>query len=157
MSWLKKLTVADIERHNQRVRVGEVVSRVRQPKMFQVRENKLFKPTSKRLPKKREPAYNQKVVIAFFAEHGIPVPDFEFTFHNERQWRFDLAWPMDNLALECDGGIWIQGGHNRGAQIKKTWEKENEANILGWHILKFEPNELCTDATAKMIKRALHL
>ena len=29
MSWLKKLTVADIERHNQRIRVGGVVAKVR--------------------------------------------------------------------------------------------------------------------------------
>ena len=168
MSWLKKLTIADIELHNQRVRVGGVVAKVRPPNMIKARESQLFKSPKKPLPRKRELAYNPKVVTAFFAEHGIPEPEFEYQFHDTRLWRFDLAWPffaqvghttdeLGGLALEIDGGIWIQGGHNRGAQIKATWEKENEANIMGWAILKCEPSELCMDATAQLIKRALKI
>jgi len=58
--------------------------------------------------------------------------------------------------LEVDGGIWIQGGHNRGAQIKKTWEKENAAQLLGWKILKCEPRDLCTVEIAAMIGVAIN-
>jgi hypothetical protein len=109
-------------------------------------------------------SYNPKIVTAFFAEHGIPVPEFEYRFHPEHKWRFDLAWPFFfgppmggvwGIAVEVDGGIWIAGGHNRGAQIKKTWEKENEANCIGWHILKCEPKDLCTAEFSNVIKRAL--
>jgi hypothetical protein len=57
--------------------------------------------------------------------------------------------------LEVDGGIWIKGGHNRGAQMKKDWEKRNAATILGWRGLWVEPKDLCTTSTANMICEAL--
>ena len=81
----------------------------------------------------------------------------EYQFHSSRKWRFDWAWPLEKVALEVDGGIWIRGGHNRGAQMKLTWEKENEANIMGWKLLKCEPKDLCTVQTAMLIRRALNL
>lgn len=109
-------------------------------------------------------SYNPKIVTAFFKSHGIPEPVYEYPFAKTigRKWRFDIAWcsspfTIYKLALEIDGGIWIAGGHNRGAQMKKTWEKENESICMGWRILKCEPKDLCTDAMAKTIKRALGL
>lgn len=75
-------------------------------------------------------------------------------------WYSDFQNPAKadtRVALEVDGGIWIQGGHNRGAQIKATWEKENEAQIMGWHILKCEPKDLATMDTVNLIRRALGL
>lgn len=99
--------------------------------------------------------YNPKIVVACFEEQGIPEPVLEFKFCPSRKWRFDFAWPSYKVALEVDGGIWISGGHNRGAQIKKTWEKENAANMDGWHILKCEPKDLCMMGTCIMVKRTL--
>jgi hypothetical protein len=101
--------------------------------------------------------YNPAIVKDYFKECGLPEPQTEVLFHPTRKWRFDFSWPdADKLvALEVDGGIWIHGGHNRGAQIKKTWEKENEAQILGWKILKVEPKDLCTKETVELVRRAL--
>ncbi len=100
--------------------------------------------------------YNPKIVLAYFKDAGLPQPLLEHKFHPDRRWRFDFAWPFPpQVALEVDGGIWIHGGHNRGAQMKATWEKENEAVIAGWRILKCEPKDLCTDATVNLLKRAI--
>lgn len=112
--------------------------------------------------------YKPIIVLSFFRDCGLPEPVLEYQFHPSRKWRFDFAWPnfaMSNghrvgtlsgsVALEVDGGIWIHGGHNRGAQLKKTWEKENEAQIMGWKIIKCEPKDLCTTTTADLVKRAL--
>ena len=99
--------------------------------------------------------YNPRIVQAFFREHALPPPMTEYVFHPDRKWRFDFAWPLEKVALEVDGGIWIGGGHNRGAQLKKTWEKENEANLRGWCILKCEPKNLCTTAVVSLIHSAL--
>lgn len=101
--------------------------------------------------------YNPAIVIAYFKSCGLLAPETEFRFHPERKWRFDFAWPEKKIALEVDGGIWIGGGHNRGAQIKKTWEKENEAHCMGWHILKCEPRDLCTTYVCALIQRCLNL
>lgn len=101
--------------------------------------------------------YNHSIVITYFGIFDIPAPEVEFAFAKEqgRKWRFDFAWPKQKVALEVDGGIWIGGGHNRGAQIKKTWEKENSANLMGWHIYKCEPKDICKTQTAKLLQQAL--
>jgi hypothetical protein len=101
--------------------------------------------------------YNPKIVIAFFRGCGLPTPQLEYRFHPERKWRFDFAFPrpLNPVALEVDGGIWINGGHNRGAQIKKDWEKRNTAAAMGWRIVYVEPRDLCTVETAEILKQCL--
>jgi len=39
--------------------------------------------------------------------------------------------------------------------MKKDWEKRNTAASLGWRILYVEPRDLCTVATADLIKECL--
>lgn len=105
--------------------------------------------------------YNPKIVTEFFVSEGLPRPELEYRFHTERKWRFDFAWPeacgLNGLALEVQGGIWIQGGHNRGAGLRKEHEKRNEAAALGWRILYVEPKDLCLVTTVELIKRCLGL
>lgn len=113
--------------------------------------------------------YNPKVVVAFFKSEGLPGPVLEYKFHPERKWRFDFAWnefkrdphsgdtEWKRVALEVQGGIWIHGGHNRGAGLQKEHEKRNEAAALGWRILYVEPKDLCTVETANLIKRCLSI
>jgi len=80
---------------------------------------------------------------AFFAAfalvkpQGVPMPDREHRFHDSRKWRFDLAWPSIKLAVEIQGGSFVNGGHNRGAQQAKDYEKLNEAQRHGWIVLQF--------------------
>jgi hypothetical protein len=101
--------------------------------------------------------HNPKVVTAFFCQAGIMPPEFEYVFHPTRKWRFDVAWPLFKLALEVDGGIFIHGGHNRGAQMLKTWEKENEAVARGWRILRCQPSGLLKQEMIDLVKRAANL
>jgi hypothetical protein len=115
-------------------------------------------------------SYNPKIVTTFFLEEGIPAPVFEFKFHPERKWRFDLAWTDSEyhhtthfepgyvprpVAIEVQGGIWSGGRHNRGAAMLKEWEKLNEAAAMGWRIMYCQPSDLCTVQFATLIKRAL--
>jgi hypothetical protein len=101
--------------------------------------------------------FNALIVSSYWQQCGLPAPVFEHRFHPDRKWAFDAAWPNLRIAVEADGGIWINGGHNRGAGIKRAWEKENEAHAMGWRILKFEPSELCLQTTVEIIKRAMNL
>jgi hypothetical protein len=114
----------------------------------------------------RATSYNPKIVTAYFREHGIPEPVYEYKFCPTRRWRFDLAWPVINfgqdnptpfdgqLAIEVQGGIFVQGGHNRGAQMRNEHEKRNKAACMGWRILYVEPQELCMASTVLLIKEA---
>lgn len=38
----------------------------------------------------------------------------EHRFHPVRKWRFDAAFPVRKIAVEIDGGVFVQGRHMRG-------------------------------------------
>jgi hypothetical protein len=82
-------------------------------------------------------------------------PTPEFRFDPKRRWRFDYAWPDFKVALEVQGGIFIQGRHSRGAALLKEWEKLNRAAELGWRILYCQPDDLLKTATLAQLKRTL--
>ena len=67
---------------------------------------------------------------------GYPAPVREFKFHPKRKWRFDFCWISLKLAVEIQGGTWNNGGHVRGKQFASDCEKFNEAQILGYAVLK---------------------
>ena len=100
--------------------------------------------------------YKPEIVKAYFREHGIPQPVFEHRFHPVRKWRLDLAWPDQKLCVEVQGGIFIQGRHSRGAAMLKEWDKLNTLAIMGWRVLYCQPNDLCMEAMAAVIKAAMH-
>ena len=99
--------------------------------------------------------YNPIIVKAFFNDCGIPEPETEFVFHPVVKWRFDFAWPGQKVYLEVQGGLFIGGRHTRGAALIKEYEKLNNATMLGWRGLFFQPSEVCMMDTVKIIKEAL--
>jgi hypothetical protein len=108
--------------------------------------------------KHKSKSYNPAIVIAFFQEEQVyGVIMFEYQFHSERKWRFDIAFPQRQVAIEVQGGIWTAGRHNRGVAMLKEWEKLNCAAELGWRILYVQPCDLCTTEFANTIKRALRI
>jgi hypothetical protein len=86
---------------------------------------------------------------------NVPEPVTEFVFHPIRKWRFDYAWPAFKIALEVDGGSFIQGRHNRGGGFRDDIEKANAAVCLGWGILRALPEQLLKADTVEMVKRAM--
>jgi hypothetical protein len=73
---------------------------------------------------------------------GLPAPIAEFRFSPPRRWRFDYAWPEQQLALEVQGGLFTRGRHTRGAALLKEHEKLNAAATLGWRVLYCTPGEV---------------
>jgi len=91
---------------------------------------------------------------------GLPRPIPEYRFSPPRRWRFDWAWPAvqgGGLALEKQGGLFIQGRHSRGAALLQEHEKLNEAAAQGWGILYTTPDQLESAALLNLIRRALNL
>ena len=60
----------------------------------------------------------------------------EHLFHDDRQWRFDYAWPYQRVALEVEGGSWKFGRHVRGKGFEDDCEKYNAAVVDGWKVLR---------------------
>lgn len=61
----------------------------------------------------------------------------QYRFWEGRKFAFDFADPKFMIAIEIEGGIWIQGRHNRGSSFEKDMEKYNMATVLGWRLLRF--------------------
>lgn len=87
--------------------------------------------------------------------HRVTEPIPEYTFAKPRKWRFDYCWPLQKLAMEIDGGVWIQGRHNRGAGAIADQEKLSEAAILGWRVLYAVPDDLRNGVAIDRVLRAL--
>lgn len=105
---------------------------------------------------------NYERMVAKFLGHLSALGHFkverEFAFAApDRAWRFDLAWPEVKLALEVDGGAWIEGGgrHNRGKGFEGDQAKLNAAVLLGWRVLRVAPKALDLYQTAQMVSQGL--
>ena len=112
--------------------------------------------------KRSDHLLNKAKQIAFRADikrwcerNGFPEPEFEVRFHPTRRWRFDIAWPTKMIALEIDGGIFIQGRHSRGAGILKDMEKKNAASALGWRVFLATPDTVRSPQTTADLKAVL--
>lgn len=97
---------------------------------------------------------NRERFIAELACQGITAVA-EYQFHPKRKWRFDFAIPEKKIAIEIDGGVWIEGGgrHNRASGFLGDLKKFNAAAELGWRVLKYTPQEQFLPDTIDQIKR----
>lgn len=60
-----------------------------------------------------------------------------------RDWRFDFCWPSLMIAVEIEGGLYVNGRHNRAAGFEADLEKYRHATLQGWQVFR---------CGAKMIK-----
>ena len=86
---------------------------------------------------------------------GIPTPEKEFRFHELRKWRFDFCWPTQKIAVEIQGGIWKNGGHNRALGYLRDCEKLNEAQLLGYRVLYVCKEHIDNGLAIQWVKSAL--
>jgi len=66
----------------------------------------------------------------------------EYKFDTKRRWRFDFSNKKLKLAIEIEGGVWNRGRHIRGKGFIADCEKYNQAQLLGWKVLRYTPQQL---------------
>ena len=76
------------------------------------------------------------------AKVKFPEREYKFDTRNNRKWRFDFAWPYERIAVEVHGGVWIPGGGRHNRQIGKDAEKRNAAQLQGWDVYEFTPDQI---------------
>ncbi len=94
---------------------------------------------------------------------GLPEPLREYTFHVNRQWRFDFSWRDGGnlVACEVEGGIWMQTatgrskGHAHPLRFESDCEKYNEAALYGWTIIRVTPAMIRDGRALDWLERAL--
>ena len=84
--------------------------------------------------------------------YGIPKPIPEYKFMPDRKFRIDYAWPQYRLAVEIEGGVWVQGRHTRGFGFLNDMEKYNYLTLLGWSLLRFTPGMVNSGEAIETIK-----
>lgn len=78
----------------------------------------------------------------------------EYRFHPVRRWRFDFLID-DVIAVEIEGGTWINGAHNRGKHYESDCQKYNEAALMGYKVLRFTTDMVKSGQAIDTIRRAL--
>lgn len=81
----------------------------------------------------------------------------EFVFHPRRKWRFDFCFPEIMLAVEYDGLMSGDASHASVGGILRDAEKANEAQLLGWMVIRMNAKTIHdrTGAGFLTIERAL--
>lgn len=84
------------------------------------------------------------------AQNGPPL-EKEYRFHPVRKWRADFAHLPSRTLIEIEGGIYVNGRHNRGAGFAADLEKYLEAGLDGWRLIRLGPNELTGETIARLV------
>ena len=88
----------------------------------------------------------------------LPRPETEYVFMEDRDFRFDAAYPEERVAIEVEGGTGHGGGmsrHTTPEGFRKDCLKYNAAGTMGWNVQRFPPSMLRDGTAVEMIGRAL--
>jgi hypothetical protein len=110
--------------------------------------------TRGRKPRKRDDNQGRdRLFDAACLAHNLPVPIHEYRWHPVRKWRFDYLF--DFVAVEKVGGVWVNGHHSRGKTQLDDMARRNEAQIMGFLVLEFSPQQFEDGSAFETIRRAL--
>jgi very-short-patch-repair endonuclease len=54
------------------------------------------------------------------------------------------------VLIEIEGGIWVNGRHNRAAGFNADLEKYLEAGLLGWRVFRFGPDQITLENAERL-------
>ena len=103
----------------------------------------------------REPS-ERAFLLRWSTINGAPELVSQHRFHPTRKWLFDFADLPSKVAIEIDGGQWRgkKGGHTSGAGMARDREKDFEAVMLGWTVIRLT-TEMAKDR--KILERIVDL
>ena len=99
----------------------------------------------------KPPSRLEKRFEMLWRAQGGPELEKEFRFHPVRKWRADFAHLPSRILIEIEGGIYVNGRHNRGAGFAADLEKYLEACLAGWRVVRLGPNELTLEHIGRLV------
>ena len=88
---------------------------------------------------------------------AIELPEVEFIREHKgipgRQFRFDFASIVLQLAIEVQGGVFTYGGHSTGMGITRDCEKLALANLNRWTVFQVTSGQVRDGTAIKWIKQ----
>ena len=144
-----KMTLLDVSAHNRKVEMGKKTAAAL---MAAKREGEMKKKATQ-LIKANKGSHLEERFIAIWKELGGSELERELRFAPPRRWRFDFAHKSSMTAFELQGGVWVNGAHNRGAGMERDCEKAFAAWQLGWHVLPLTPNMVNIETITAIISK----
>lgn len=102
-------------------------------------------------------ASDLETIFAFQCRAAGLNPVAEHRVVPTRRWRFDFAFPDQLIAVEIEGGTWVNGRHSRGKGIENDCEKYAQAMILGWQVLRVTTNQVKNGLALQWLIKLLEL
>jgi hypothetical protein len=93
--------------------------------------------------------------LAQVTASGLPSPEREYVFARPRRWRFDFCWSELLVAVEVEGGSWVNGRHNRGTGFRSDVDKYNEATKRGYKVYRVTGDMIHSGEALRVTKEAL--
>jgi very-short-patch-repair endonuclease len=99
---------------------------------------------------KKSPSSLEERFLRLWCLAGGPPLEREYRFHDKRRWRADFAHVEARVLVEVEGGIWVNGRHNRAAGFNADLEKYLEAGLLGWRVFRLGPDQITLENVARL-------
>jgi very-short-patch-repair endonuclease len=82
----------------------------------------------------------ENLLLHVLRQGGLPEPMLQFPFPGRRpgEGRVDAAYPDARLVIEADSRRW----HTRMDDFGRDRQRDNEAVLAGWHVLRFTWDDL---------------
>jgi very-short-patch-repair endonuclease len=105
--------------------------------------------------RKAERERHETALATVLHQAGLPEPERQFRYADDRKWTADFCYPAARLLIEVQGGVWSGGRHTRGAGYERDRVKYFEAQLRGWRVIEVTPVMIADGRALSLIERAL--
>lgn len=95
------------------------------------------------------------MLLTRLEREGLPLGLPQYPVVTGRQFKFDRAWPEQRVAVEIQGGLWVNGAHSRGSGVERDCLKLSMAAALGWRVLPISKQMIKSGEAVNLIAQAL--
>ena len=90
----------------------------------------------------------ESLLLLQLRDAGLPEPKLEYQFHPKRKFRADMCWSEYLVIAEINGMTHVASrGHTSWAGLHRDFEKQNQAQLMGYRYFEFD-REMIEDGTA---------
>ena len=99
----------------------------------------------------------ERLFLTLIQEAGLPEPETQYQFNPSRRWKADFSWPEYRIIAEVQGMTHVASrGHTSHSGIHRDYEKQNDAQLLGYRYFEFDRDMIESGMAVNVIARAMN-